>query len=65
MTKLYNMANIETHLTDGCNALSDCDANAQCLFSNREQRFQCECNQNFFGDGKSCYRSEQSIRLRR
>ena len=35
--------------------------NAQCLFSNREQRFQCECNQGYFGDGKSCYRTEQGL----
>jgi len=55
--KLY----CKPHL-DGCNSVADCDPNAQCVFSNREQRYQCECGQGFFGDGKICYVLDQGIK---
>lgn len=40
--------------TDECSSASDCDRFAQCVFNNRDQRYQCECGEGFFGDGKQC-----------
>lgn len=58
--ELYNFSFIiQLLLTDGCNDLTDCDVNAQCLFSKTEQRYQCECNYGFYGDGRNCQKLEQ------
>ncbi|XP_071534542.1 nidogen [Panulirus ornatus] len=39
---------------DECSSVLDCDTNAQCLYDSTSQRYKCECNDGYEGDGRTC-----------
>ena len=39
-----------------CNEVDICDDNADCIYSQEEQRYVCECVEGFSGDGQYCER---------
>ncbi|XP_059095776.1 nidogen-like [Tigriopus californicus] len=44
----------EENSPDLCSSNEECDANASCQYNEGETRYQCVCNQFYFGNGFSC-----------
>ncbi|KAG8240898.1 cell-matrix adhesion [Homalodisca vitripennis] len=58
-------ANVHSHFTKGfsgnplsCNTINNCHPQAQCVFVEAQEAYECQCNAGFEGDGLQCSQIE-------